>query len=216
MVTEAMKFKYAYSLEEKLWQTKKLGEVVQSCLTLCNPTDCGLPGSSIHGIFQARVLEWVAISFSRMTNLDSMSKSWDITHKGPSSQSYCFSSNHVWLWELDHKESWAPKNWCFRTVVFEKTLESLLDCKEIKLVNPKGNQSITFIGRTDAEAETPILWPPDAKTWLSGKDVDAGKHKAGGEGDNTGWDGWMASLTQCIYVWVRLGSWWWTWKSCVL
>ena len=91
------------------------------------------------------------------------------------SQSYGFSSSHVWMWELDYKESWTPKNWCFRTVVLEKTLDSPLDCKEIKPVNSKGNQSWIFIGRTDAEAETPILWPPDAKNWLHGKDPDAGK-----------------------------------------
>ena len=95
--------------------------------------------------------------------------------KGPSSQSCGFSSSHVQMWELDYKESWAPKNWCFWTVVLEKTLESLLDCKEIKPINPKGNQSQIFIGRTDAEAETPILWPPDVKNWLIGKDPDAGK-----------------------------------------
>ena len=83
--------------------------------------------------------------------------------QGPSSQSYGFSSSHVWMWELDYKESWVPKNWCFWTVVLEKTLESPLDCKEIKSVNPKGNQSWVFLERTDAEAETPILWPRDAK-----------------------------------------------------
>ena len=96
-------------------------------------------------------------------------------NKGPSSQSYVFSSSHVLMWELDYKESWVPKNWCFWTVVLEKTLESSLDCKEIKPVNPKGKQSWIFIGRTDAEAETSILWPPDAKNWLIGKDPDAGK-----------------------------------------
>ena len=95
--------------------------------------------------------------------------------KGPSSQSYGFSSSHVWMWELDPKETWMPKNWCFWTVMLEKTLESHLDCKEIKPVNPKGNQSWVFIGRTDAEAETPILWPPDSKNWLTRKDPDAGK-----------------------------------------
>ena len=93
----------------------------------------------------------------------------------PSSQSYGFSSSHVWIWELDDKESWAPKNWCFRTVVLEKTLESPLDSKEIQPVNLKGNQPWIFIGRTDAEAEAPILWPPDVKNWLIGKDPDAGK-----------------------------------------
>ena len=95
--------------------------------------------------------------------------------KDPYSQSYGFSSSHVWMWELDHKEGWVLKNWCFWTVVLEKTLESPLDCKEIQPVNPKGNQPWIFIGRTDAEAETPILWPPDEKTWLIGKDPDAGK-----------------------------------------
>ena len=95
------------------------------------------------------------------------------TNKGPSSQSYGFSSSHVWMWESDHKESWVLKNWCFQIVVLEKTLESPLDCKEIKPVNSKGNQSWIFIGRTDAEAS--ILWPPDKKNWLIGKDPDAGK-----------------------------------------
>ena len=97
-----------------------------------------------------------------------------LANKGPSSQSYGFSSNHVWMWELDYKESWAPKNWCFWTVML-KTLESLLDCKEIQPVHPKGDQFWIFIGRTDAEAETPILWLPDVKNWLIGKDPDAGK-----------------------------------------
>ena len=96
-------------------------------------------------------------------------------NKCPSSQGYGFSSSHVWMWELDYKESWALKNWSFWTVVLEKTLESPLDCKEIQSVHPKGNQSWIFIGRTDTEAETPILWPPDAKNWLIWKDSDAGK-----------------------------------------
>ena len=96
-------------------------------------------------------------------------------NKGPSSQGYGFSFGHVWMWELDYKESWALKNWCFWTVVLEKTLESPLDCKEIQPVHPKGNQSWIFIRRTDAKGETPILWPPDAKSWLIGKDSDAGR-----------------------------------------
>ena len=96
-------------------------------------------------------------------------------NKGPSSQGYSFFSSYVWMWELNYKESWAPKNGCFWTVVLEKTLESPLDCKEIKLVNPKGNQPRIFTGRTDAEAETPKLWPPDAKNWLIWKDFHAGK-----------------------------------------
>ena len=111
-----------------------------------------------------------------MTNLDSILKSRDnFTNKGPSSQSYGFSSSHVWMWELDYKESWVPKNWCLWTVMLEKTLESPLDCKEIQPVHPKGDQSSMIIGRIDAEAEIPILWPPDAKSWLIWKDPDAGK-----------------------------------------
>ena len=96
-------------------------------------------------------------------------------NKGPSSQSYGFSRSRVWMWELDYKESWAPKNWCFWTVVLEKTLESPLDSKEVQPVRPKGNPSWIFNGRTDAEAQTLILWPPDANNWLIGKDPDAGK-----------------------------------------
>ena len=96
-------------------------------------------------------------------------------NKGPSSQGYGFSSGHEWIWELDYKESWAPKNWYFWTVVLKKSLESPLDSKEIQSVHPKRNQSCIFIGRTDAEAETPILWPSDVKNWLIGKDPDVGK-----------------------------------------
>ena len=96
-------------------------------------------------------------------------------NKGPYSQSYGFSSGHVWTWELDCKESWALKNWCFCTVVLEKIFESLLNSKVIKPVNLKGNQPSIFIGRTGGEAEAPILWPPDTKSWLIGKDPDAGK-----------------------------------------
>ena len=119
-------------------------------------------------------------------------KEYRLLNKGLSSQSYVFSSSHVWMWELDYKESWVPKNWCFGTVMLEKTLESPLDCKDIKPLNPKGNQSWTFIGRTDAEAEAPILWPPDAKNWLIGKDPDAGKdwgreEKGTAEDEMVGW-----------------------------
>ena len=96
-------------------------------------------------------------------------------NKVPYSQSYGFSSCHVWMWELNYKESWALKNWCFWTVVLEMTLESPLDCKEIQPVHLKGDQSWVFNGRTDVEAETPIFWPPDAKDWLTGKDPEAGK-----------------------------------------
>ena len=120
-------------------------------------------------------------------------------NKGPSSQSYCFSSSHVWMWELDYKESWVPKNWCSWTVVLEKTLENPLDCKEIQPVHPKGDQSWVFFGRTDAEAETPILWPSDAKSWLIGKDLDAGKdwrleEKGTTEDEMVGWHHWLNEL----------------------
>ena len=99
-----------------------------------------------------------------------------LDNKGLSSQGCGFSSSHVWMWELDYKKSWVPKNWCFWTVVLEKTLERLLDCKEIQPIHPKGDQSWVFIGRTDAEAETPVLlWLPDTKSWLIWKDPDAGK-----------------------------------------
>ena len=111
-----------------------------------------------------------------MINLDKILKSRHyFANNGPFSQSYGFSSSHVWMWELDYKESWELKNWWFWTVVLEKTLESSLYCKEIQPVYPKGNQSWIFIGRTDAKAETPILWPPDGKNWLIWKDSDAGK-----------------------------------------
>ena len=111
-----------------------------------------------------------------MTNLDSKLKSRHyFANKNPSTQSYGFSNSHVWMWELDYKESWVLKNWCFSTVMLEKTLESSLDSKEIQPDHPKGNQSWLFNGRTDAEAETPILWPPHVKSWLIGKDPDVGK-----------------------------------------
>ena len=111
------------------------------------------------------------------------------------SQSYGFSSTHVWLWELDYKESWVLKNWCFWAVVLEKILESPLDCKEIQPVNPKGNDSWIFIGSTDSEAETPIFWPPDAKNWLIGKYLDAGKdwrqEKGMTKDEMVGWHHWL-------------------------
>ena len=130
-------------------------------------------------------------------------------NKGPSSERYGFSSSHVWMWELDYKESCAPKNWCFWTVVLEMTLESPLDCKEFQPVHPKGNQSWIFIGRTDTEAETSIT----LATWC--EELTHLKRpwcwerlRAGGEGDNRRWDGWMASPTQWTWVWVnsRIGD----------
>ena len=117
-------------------------------------------------------------------------------NKGPSSQRYGFSISHVWMWELDHKESWALKNWYLWTVVLEKTLESPLDCKEIQQVHPEGNQSWIFIGRTDAEAEIPILWPTYVKKWVIRKDPDAGKdwrweEKGTTKDEMVGWHHWL-------------------------
>ena len=144
-----------------------------------------------------------------MTNLDSILKSRDITlSQSPSSQGYGFSSGSVWMWELDCEEGWVPKNGCFWTVVLEKTPESPLDCEEIQPVHPKGDQSWVFIGRIDIEAETPILWPPDVKSWLIWKDPDAGEdwrqeEKGMTEDEMSRWHRWT-------WVWVDSGSWWWT------
>ena len=129
---------------------------------------------------------------------------------------YGFSSSHVWKWELDYKASWAPKNWCFWTVVLEKTLESPLDCKEIQSVHPKGDQSWVFIGRIDMEAETLILWPPDAKNWLIEKTLMLRKTEARRRRGLRRWDGYMASPTQWTWVWVCSGIWWWTGRPGVL
>ena len=127
-------------------------------------------------------------------------------NKGRSCQSYGFSSSQVWVWVLDYKESWAPKNWCFWIVVLEKTLGSPLDCKEVHPVHPEGNQSWIFIGRTDAKVETPILWPTDAKSWLIGKDPDAEGRRRVRQKMR-----WLeALLTQWTWVWVDSGSWQWT------
>ena len=142
-----------------------------------------------------------------MTNLDSIKKQRCYpANKGPSSQSYCISISLIWMWDLDHKESWAWKNWCFWTVVLEKTLESPLDSKEIQPVNRKWNQSWIFIGRTDAEAEAPILWSPDAENWLIVKDLDAGKDGRKEKEDDWGWDGWTESLTPWTWLWATSGS----------
>ena len=145
-----------------------------------------------------------------MTNWSRLANTYIITkqrhhfiNKGPYSQSYGFSSSHVWMWELDYKESWVLKNWCFWTVVLEMTLESPLDSKEIQPVYPKGKQSWIFTGRTDAEAEAPILWPPDVKNWLIGKDPNAGKDwRQEKKGMNRGWNGvWESSRS-----WYGQGS----------
>jgi len=132
-------------------------------------------------------------------------------NKGQSSQGYVFSCSHVWMWELDYKESWVLKNWCFWTVVLEKILESLLDCKEIKSVHSKGDQSWVFIGRTDVEAETPILWPPDAKSWLIWEDLMLGKIEGR---RRRGWQRMrrLDGITDSI----DSGTWWWTGRPGVL
>ena len=134
-----------------------------------------------------------------MTNLDSIFKKQRhyFANKGPSSQGYCFCSSHVWIWELAYKECWAPKNWCFWTVVLAKTFQSPLHCKEIQPVHRKRNQSWIFIGRTDVETETPVLWPPDVKSWLIGKDPDAQKdwrqrEKGKTEDEMVGWHHWLS------------------------
>ena len=133
------------------------------------------------------------------------------TNKGLSSQSYGFSNSHGWMWELDDKASWVPKNWCFWTMVLEKTLESPLGWKEIQPVNPKGNQSWIYIGRTDAEAETLKLWPPDVKNWLIQKDPDAGKYcgqeeKGTTEDEMVGWHHWLNGYEFEQALWVGDGQ----------
>ena len=154
-----------------------------------------------------------------MTNLDSILKKQRhyFDNKGPSSQGYGFSSGHVWMWGLDCEESWAPKNWCFWTMALEKALGSPLDCKEIQLVHPKGDQSWVFIGRTDAEAES-----PSNALATSCEELTHWKRpccwerlRAGEEGDDR-WDGWMSSATWWTWVWVNSGSLWWTARSGVL
>ena len=155
------------------------------------------------------------------TNLDSILKSRDkgqCANKGPSSQSYGFSSSHVWIWELDYKESWALKNWCFWTVGLEKTLESPLDSKEIQPVNSKGDQPWVFTGMTDVEAETPILWPIlqywEPTHWKRPWCWE--RLKVGGKGHKRGWNGWTASPIQWTQVWANFGRLWRTGKPGML
>ena len=127
---------------------------------------------TVDGYCSCEIKRCLLLGRKAMTNLDSILRNRVLT----SSQSYGFSSSHVWMWDLDHREGWALKNWCFQTVVLQKTLESLLDCKVIKPVNPKGNQPWIFIGRTHAEAEAQVFWPLHVKSWLIGKDPGAGKY----------------------------------------
>ena len=137
-------------------------------------------------------------------------------NKGPSDQCCGFSSSLAWMWELDYKESWAPKNWCFWTVVLEKTLGSPLDSKVIKPVHPKGNQSWIFIGRIDAEAEIQYFGHLMQELTHWKRPWCWERLKAGREGDDRGWDGWIASPTQWTWVWAISGSWWWTGKPGML
>ena len=178
-------------------------------------------------IFLAPKLLQMVTAAMKLKDAYSLEKSYDqprqhikkqrhyFANKGLSCQGYGFSSGHVWMWEFDYKENWVPKNLCFWTVVLEEMLESPLDCKEIQSVHPKGSQSWVFTGRADAEAETPVLWPPDEEE-LFGKTLMQERLKAEGEVDDRGWNDWMASLTQLTWVWVTSRSWWWTGKPGVL
>ena len=178
-----------------------MGKQCKQCQTLF----LGAP-ESLQIVIAAMKLRHLLLGRKVMTNLDSIFKSRDITlsAKVHLVKAMVFFSSHVWMWELDYKESWVPKNWCFWSVVLETTLESPLDCKEIQRVHPKGNQSLVFIGRTDAESETTILWPPHPKCWLIGKDLDAGREglRAEGEEEDRGRNGWIGSLTWWIWVWT--------------
>ena len=168
-----------------------------------------------------RILRVAITSFCRssrmmLNRIDIKKQRHYFVNKGPSSQGYGFSCGHVWMWELDCEESWVPKTWCFWTVVLEKTLESPLDCKEIQPVHSEGDQPWAFFGRNDAKAETPVLWPPHAKSWLIERLWCWEGLGTGGEGDDRGWDGWMASPTRWTWVWVNSGGWWWTGRHGVL
>ena len=148
-----------------------MGKLWKQCQTLF----WGGSRITADGDWSHEIKRHLLLGRNAITNLGGILKSRDyFVNKGLSSQGYSFSSGRVWMWELDCEESWAPKNWCFWTVVLEKTLESPLACKEIQPVHPKGGHSWAFIGRTDVEAETP-LWPPHAKIWLIEKDPDAGR-----------------------------------------
>ena len=163
-------------------------------------TDFIFLGSKItaDGDFSHEIKRCLFLGRKAMTDLDSILKKQRhyFVNKVLSCQSWGFSSSHVWMWELGYKESWVLKNWCFWTVVLEVTLESPLDGKEIQLVHPKGNQSWILVGRADAEAKAPILWPPDVKNWPWCWE----RLQAGGEGDDRRWDGWMASPTHRTWV----------------
>ena len=191
-------------------KVKSESEVPQLCPTLSDPVDCSPPGSSVHGIFQARVLEWVAIA--RQYN---KKQRHYFANKGLSSESYCFSSSHVWMWELGHKERWAQKNWFFLTVVLEKTLENSLDCK-IKPVNSKRNQlNIHWMNWCWSWSSNTLATGQEELTHLK-RPWCWERLKVGGKGDARGWDGWMASPTWWTWVWASSRSWRWTGKPGML
>ena len=161
-------------------------------------TDFILGGSKItaDGDYSHEIERRLLLDRKAMTNLDIILEIRDISLPAKVHLVNGSSRSHVWMWELDYKQSWAPKNWCFWTVVLEKTIESPLDCKEIQPVHPKGNQSWIFLGRTNAEVETAILWPPDAENWLTGEDPDAVKdwrqeEKRMTEDEIVGWHHWL-------------------------
>ena len=157
-------------------------------------------------------LSWWLLGRKAMTNLDNVLKSGDSADKGTYSYGYGLPSGHIQFWELDHKEGKTPKNWCFQTVVLEKTPESPLDYKEIKPVNLRGNQHWILIGGTDVEAEAPAFWSSDANSWLIGKVPDAGKDWGWIKGEHQRWDGWMASPMQWTWTWANFGKLWGTGK----
>jgi len=167
--------------------------------TMETVTDFIFGGSKItaDGDWSHEIKRCLLLGRKAMTNLDSILKSRHyFVIKGPCRKSYGFSSGHVWMWELDYKKSWAPNNWRFWTIILEKTLESLLDCKEVIPVHPKWNQSWIFTRRTDVETEAPVLWPLDVKSWLIGKDSDAGEdwrqeEKGTTENEMVGWHHWL-------------------------
>ena len=174
-------------------------------MTYWAPTDLG--SSSFSGL--SFCLFILFMGFSRQEYWSGLPFSSPVDHI-LSRQGYGFSSGHIQMWELDYKEGWAPKNWCFWTVVLEKTLESPLDCKAIQPVHPKGDQSWVFFGRTDVEDETPILWPPDVKSWLLEKTLMLGKiegRRRRGRQRMQWLDGMIDSMDM---GWVDSGTWWWT------
>ena len=188
----------------------KITEMYDQINSIVGEGQWGLACCNSWGCKESNTTEW--LNWTELRQHIKKQKHY-FTDKGPSNQSYGFSNSHVWIWELHHVR--ALKNWCFWAVVLEKTLESPLVCKEIKPVNPKGNQSWIFIRRTDAEAEAPKLWPPDAKSPLTGGKPWCWERLRVGEVGDRGW-GWMASSTQWTWVRESSGRWWRTGKPGML